>query len=65
MRKKIVKWEEFFIFDDGTRESMWEITRKPGKNLLDHELKMLGDSAPKDKYYVRVLTYADGATEEI
>ena len=65
MSKKIVKWEEFFIFDDGTRESMWEITRKSGKNLLAHELNMLDNTGGKDKYYVRIITYSDGTTEEI
>lgn len=66
---KIVKWEYFFVFSDGERESMWEITRKPGKNLLSHELDMLRHHEEEKNreayFFVLVATYANGTTKEI
>lgn len=59
---KIVKWELFFVFDDGSRESMWEVTRKKGKNLLQHEQQEIGRSHGPE--FVMVKTYADGRVVE-
>lgn len=66
---KIIKWEYFFVFDDGERELMWEIERK-GHNLLSHEVDMLNDyqfdKIRKKPYpFVMVVTYANGTQGEI
>lgn len=59
---KIIKWECFFVFDNGERESMWEINRIVGKNLRQHELDMLQE-AKNNNTFVVVETYANGKKE--
>lgn len=66
MSNKILKWEMFFVFDDGERESMYEITRKPGKKLLAHELASIDDyNCSHDQNMIMVVTYSDGTLGEI
>lgn len=67
---KIEKYEYFFVFDDGERESMWEITRKPGKNFLSHEVDAINQHNYAKRQnieypFVMVATYSDGTKEEI
>lgn len=65
---KITKWELFFVFEDGERESMWEITRK-GKNLLPHEMDMLNKHAIEkcqpNYDCILVATYDNGKQVEV
>lgn len=54
---KVVKWERFYM-----GESMWEVARKPGVNLLPHELAMVEEPL-SDEHSSLVITYSDGNTE--
>lgn len=67
---KIVKWEYFFLFDDGEREIMWDITKKANKKLLSHEVEMLNNhqfAKMTQSYYpfIMIATYLDGTQKEI
>jgi hypothetical protein len=66
---KIIKWEYFFVFDDGERELMWDIVREKGKKLRHHETRELENHAieksRKDYPFVMLATFADGKQKEV